>query len=128
MKYSIVIAFIFLTGCTYLMEPDYDPKEYLLFVEYTADIKKLQDNCNKDQSVIVTALEELTHKGRILETYSEFLPNNAEVTKVVNIINNDINEMQEKQSLSEFYCKTKTKLMITKATRMLEVVARKRKE
>jgi len=110
MKKILAVAFLLLSGCSFLQVSQFDGNEYgfVVNIRSTASIQK----CTPEnvQSLYENALN--------LKNYSQYLPHNENSFKMSSSLFTLVDELHQKQTINETYCKLKLKSIEESAERI----------
>jgi hypothetical protein len=126
---TILISAVLLTGCGILPQK-YDNNEYEMWVRLYVQSQQLNKSCEVSTLAdINNQLSQMYTETQVVKVYAMHTPNNAEVSKIADIIANDIVEMQEvyKSEHNVVYCNRKTELLSSKIGEMVKVLPKKKR-
>jgi hypothetical protein len=110
MKKLLTVAFIFLSGCSILQVSHFDGNEYGLASAVRTEASLQKCTPENVQSLYETALN--------LKNYSEHLPNNKNSFEMSSGLFTLVDELHQKQTINETYCKLKLKSIEESAERI----------
>jgi hypothetical protein len=107
----IILSVILLPGCAlydaYMMT-GFDPNEYLLITQIRVDAKQYKTQCA--MPIAANNAVTISYKTTLFETYSQGLPNNADVqraAKSLNEIAQGLVDSYGKGTVNPLFCKLK---------------------
>jgi len=110
---------VLLAGCS-LLAPDFDSNEYGQFVRLETHAEYLQEECKTGEAM--PRLNAMKFYTNSLVSYTANLSGNDELARVAEILDNDLQEMLNRNEMSKTYCELKAKQFKIKVTRIIKSI------
>lgn len=120
-KLYLLVAVMLLTGCS-LLAPDFDNVEYNQFVRLETHAEYLQEECKTGEAM--PRLNAMKFYTNSLASYTANLSGNEEIARVAAILDQDLQEMLDRNEMSPTYCELKAKQFKIKITRIIESIGK----